>query len=362
MLKRKVFQNVIKKKLLCLDFAWFFHRAWTYIRLKGEKFLKTGRAPGPLMAVLIVTENCNLRCPMCSLPSRAKKISEETDTLTWKRVIDDLNNINVAGIGFTGGEPAMRKDIFELISCAASYDFPITFNTNTLAIGKDRIEELIRSKPSNINISIDSGREEVNDSLRGGKNILARTLEQISRLVSLREKFHAEFTITAVTVLSDLNIDDLEILFKKVSQAGVDRIGFMPLHDISKEKCSVARFEKDTSALAETIWKLSEKYRLDVENSKNYINDFHSVISGNKQMPMRCNAAYTSVVIGPDLKLYRCWPYFEKGQSFRQWDPERETLKDLWNENNYCQERLRSLTCRECFWNCHAELNYLIHI
>ncbi len=362
MLKRMVFQNIIKEKLLHLDFAWLLHRLWAYVRLKGEKFLKTGRAPGPLMAVLIVTENCNLRCPMCKLPSHFKENPRQKDTSTWKRVIDDLNDVNAAGMGFTGGEPAMRKDIFELVSYASNYSLPITFNTNMLAIGKDRIEELIRSKPTNINISIDSGREEVNDSLRGGKDVLSRTLDQISRLVTLRAEFNAGFTITVVTVLSDLNIDDLDILFEKVSHAGADRIGFMLLHDTSEGKCSVSKFEKDTSGLADTIWKLSEKYHLEVENSRDYINDIHPVVSGDGQMPMRCNAAYTSIVIGPGLELYRCWPYFEKRQSFRQWDPDRETLKDLWNDEKFRQERLKSLTCRECFWNCHAELNYLVRI
>jgi radical SAM protein with 4Fe4S-binding SPASM domain len=362
MLKRQVFRDIIKQKILGLELGWIGRRAAAYAALKVEKFLKNGKAPGPLMAVLILTENCNLRCPMCELPGRFKENPDEMGTAVWKRVIDDLHAMRAAGIGFTGGEVTLREDIFDLIAHARRHGMPVTLNTNALALTDRRLDDMIKADPTNINISIDSGRDHINDELRGGKRVLARTLERIERFVSLKRERGARYAVTVVTVLSDLNITDLEVLFKKVSDAGADRIGFMPLHYIGPGKCVVAPVEEDTSGLAETIRSLSRKYGLSLENSDCYLDDFHPVMSGSFEMPVTCNAGYTSIVIGPDLQIYRCWPYFEKGQPFRRWDPETSTLREIWNDEVFRKERLESLSCKECFWNCHAEISYLIRM
>jgi len=362
MLKRQVFRDILTQKILGLEFGWIGRRVAAYASLKMEKLRRKGKAPGPLMAVLILTENCNLRCPMCELPGRFRDNPDEKDTSVWKRVIDDLHDMRAAGVGFTGGEVTLREDIFDLTAHARGYGMPVTLNTNALALTDRRLEDLIRADPTNINISIDSGRDHVNDELRGGKRVLERTLERIERLASLKKERGAGYTVTVVSVLSDLNITDLEVLFRRVSDAGADRIGFMPLHYIGSGKCVVAPVEEDTKGLADTIRSLSRKYCLSLENSDRYLDDFHPVMSGSFEMPVTCNAGYTSIVIGPDLRIYRCWPYFEKCQPFRQWDPETSTLGEIWNDSTFRRERLESLSCKECFWNCHAEISYLVRM
>lgn len=360
MLKRQVFRDILKQKVLRFEFGWIARRAYAYAALKSERFRKSGRSPAPLMAVCILTENCNLRCPMCDLPVRFKQNPNQRDTATWKRVIDDLHAMGAAGVGFTGGEATVRKDIFELVTHARRLGMPVTLNTNALPLTDARLPDLVASDPTNINISIDSGRAEINDELRGGENVLARTLERIEKITAIRAERGAGYSVTVVTVLSDLNLTDLSVLFEKVKAAGADRIGFMPLHDIAPGKCAVARFEADTANVAETIRSLSREHDLAVENGDPYLDDFHRVMSGATEMPITCNAGYTSIVIGPDLKVYRCWPYFEKREPFRQFDPETTTLREIWNDETFRQERLESLRCKECFWNCHAELSYLV--
>lgn len=360
MLKRKVYFNVLKQKLVSLDFPWLARRAWAYGRLRTEKYLGTGYAPAPLMACLMLTENCNLRCPMCDLPQRYKVNPVDKTTREWKKTIDNLYGMGAAGIGFTGGEPTLRPDIFELISHACSYGFPVTLNTNGLSFTDERIKDLIKADPTNVNISIDSGRDEINDKLRGGKNVLPRTLEIIKKITAARKAASARFTVTVVTVLTDLNIGDLDVLFEKVAASGADRIGFMPLHNIECVKCAVALFKVDTTGLADNVRALSQKHGLPAENSNEYLDAFHSVMSGQVSMPVACNAGYTSIVIGPDFTLYRCWPFLEKRQPFRKWNPDESSLSEIWNDAAFRTERQSVLVCKECFWNCHAELSYMV--
>jgi len=77
-------------------------------------------------------------------------------------------------------------------------------------------------------------------------------------------------------------------------------------------------------------------------------------------MQERCNAGYTHLVIGADLKIYRCIPYMNTNRHLFEWDPTKETLKELWNSPKWRKDRLDALNCKECFWDCHAEANYLI--
>lgn len=359
---RKTYRRVILDKLQSCDWGWLARSALTYGQLKWESIRPEGKAPGPLMATLILTENCNLRCPMCDIPSRYLHNPAERDGSVWRQVIDELYEIGTMGIGFTGGEVTIREDIFDLIAHARGYRMPVTLNTNALLLTERRYPALLSADPTNINISIDSGESEVNDKLRGGKRVLERTLARIESLAELRQREGARYTLTVVCVLSDLNIGHLEKLFSIVAASGADRIGIMPLHNIDRHNCRVARFTSVPENLADELFQLSKRYHLPLENSPAYLADLSPVMASQGGMPITCNAGYTSITIGPDLQLYRCWPFYQKQNPLRQYQTGVNRLAEIWNDHNYRQDRLTSLACRECFWNCHAELNYLIRM
>jgi len=358
-MQRKVYREVVLAKLRHFDVKWFTHKVYTYVALKTERYLRTGYSPPPLACGLVVTENCNMRCPMCILPHRYIENPNNRDTNTWKRVIADLHELGVGGIAISGGEPMMRKDVFELVAYARKNTATVTLNSNLMLLTEKRIEDLIQAGPNNINVSVDSGLDDINDQLRGGKNVLAKVLDRIDALAAARNAMSKKFSITAVTTLSDMNVDDLDILFNKVSNSGADRICFIPLHDIKDGKTYLIKSKKVKSDLYKSLQELSLKYELPLENSSNYLKGFYNVMTGGV-MKERCNAGYTHLVIGTDLKVYRCVPYMNTGRCLFKWDPEKETLKELWNSHKWRKDRLEALNCKECFWDCHAELNYLV--
>ena len=68
-------------------------------------------------ARIAVNEKCNLRCVYC-MPEEGINFKSEKDLLSnneIKRVISILSEMGVGKIRFTGGEPLLRKDIFDLI-------------------------------------------------------------------------------------------------------------------------------------------------------------------------------------------------------------------------------------------------------
>ncbi|HPT47738.1 MAG TPA: radical SAM protein, partial [Candidatus Rifleibacterium sp.] len=75
----------------------------------------------PKTAVLELTSHCNHRCIFCSTPwdtdSPARcefTCPAEMSTADWQKCIDFMLEKNVYGFAFTGGEPFLRPDIFEL--------------------------------------------------------------------------------------------------------------------------------------------------------------------------------------------------------------------------------------------------------
>jgi radical SAM protein with 4Fe4S-binding SPASM domain len=357
---REVVWAILAQKLRDGQLRWLAETAGIGAQLKLEGLRRTGRAPSPLMAALVVTENCNLRCPMCELPERFRLEPSQVDTDTWKRVIDQLAELGAVGVSLTGGEPTLRDDIFELLAHARRHGMSVAINTNALPLHGPRLEQFLACPPDNVNVSIDSGDPELNDRLRGGRNVLARTIERIQTLVSERERRGLKFKITVVSVLSDANLEHLDRLFAVVAESGADRIGFMPVHAVGDGVLEVVRLETDTSKIHARLRALSDAHKLPLENSAAYLGGFHAQMTGRTEAMPACNAGYTSLIVGPDLRLYRCWPYFEKQRPLRQFDVDANRLTRIWNDPTYRADRLAALECSECYWNCHWELNHFI--
>ncbi|HBA85897.1 MAG TPA: hypothetical protein DCZ95_17575 [Verrucomicrobia bacterium] len=78
--------------------------------------LLSGRHLSPVSAYLAVTSSCPYDCWHCSLHHRKKgHLPKES----WLSAIRQLHNLGVSIIGFTGGEPLLRKDLPELIAAAS---------------------------------------------------------------------------------------------------------------------------------------------------------------------------------------------------------------------------------------------------
>jgi len=97
------------------------------------------------------TSRCNLRCHYCHI---WEEKTEELDTEKWKLIVDKIDSLGVASVGFTGGEPMLRDDIFEIIDYIKNKGLFVKLTSNgTLPI--ERYERLLQTKIDNISISLD---------------------------------------------------------------------------------------------------------------------------------------------------------------------------------------------------------------
>lgn len=135
----------------------------------------------PLACTFAVTYRCQLQCRHCSAARHVRKEEQELSTAEAKRVIDESLDMGVAVIAFTGGEPLLRKDIFELISYVDPHKAVAHLFTNGLLLTEDVVDKLQAAGLYTLFVSLDSVDPEEHDRLRGRAGVFRAAVEGVQR-------------------------------------------------------------------------------------------------------------------------------------------------------------------------------------
>jgi len=130
----------------------------------------------PATSNLAITHKCQCKCIHCSAdpfidPSREELTNEEI-----KRVVDDALDLGSSLIIYVGGEPLIRKDIFDLIKYVDKDKAMVMIFTNGYVL-EESAEQLAEAGLSTLNISIDSSEPELHDEFRKVKGIYKRAFD-----------------------------------------------------------------------------------------------------------------------------------------------------------------------------------------
>ena len=145
---------------------------------------RTGDAAGqkttygiPLAVLAELTHRCPLQCPYCSNPLEMEVASAELTTAEWCRVMDELAEIGVLQIHFSGGEPAVRKDLVQLVRHATQVGLYSNLITSAVMLTKARLQELADAGLCHVQISVQGSESLVADRVGGFKNGHAKKLQ-----------------------------------------------------------------------------------------------------------------------------------------------------------------------------------------
>lgn len=169
-----------------------------------------------------ITRTCNLRCVHCYNDSGLDKPCNEISTEKAKAVIDDLAGFGVPSILFSGGEPLMRPDLFELIEYAVGKGLRTVISTNGTLIAEDKAKEIKRLGVSYVGISLD-GIGPINDKFRGVPGAFERAIRGV------RNCQDAEVRIGLRLTLTKRNVQDVDGLFDFFEAQGIERACFYHL-------------------------------------------------------------------------------------------------------------------------------------
>src|SRR5215467_5219289 len=115
-----------------------------------------------------LTQQCNLLCAHCYMSAFAgADTSHELSTAECRRVMDEIAQVNPqVFLILTGGEPLLRKDIFDLAAYAADKDFTVVFGTNGVLLREKQAKLMRQHGVVGASISLDSTEPARHDAFR----------------------------------------------------------------------------------------------------------------------------------------------------------------------------------------------------
>lgn len=186
---------------------------------KARNGVREGMGP---VVVWNSTRTCNLKCRHCYMSSDAKKYQNELTTAEAKQFIDDLADFNVPVLLFSGGEPLIRSDFFELADYAAKKGVRPTLSTNGTLITPEVARKIKDIGVGYVGISLD-GLREVNDKFRGKVGAFEAAMNGIKNCVAVDQRVGLRFTI------NHHNIQELENIFDFIEEENINRVCFYHL-------------------------------------------------------------------------------------------------------------------------------------
>lgn len=108
----------------------------------------------PLRIIFELTYRCNFKCQHCYLPPSYKKKYPELKTKEVFSVLEQLKDIGCFYLGFTGGEPFVRKDIMDILKYAKKCGFQVIVYTNSSLINQKIADELAGLQLNKVDITI----------------------------------------------------------------------------------------------------------------------------------------------------------------------------------------------------------------
>jgi pyrroloquinoline quinone biosynthesis protein E len=148
----------------------------------------------PLGLLAELTHRCPLACPYCSNPLDLEAGERELETLTWRRVLSEAAALGVLHVHLSGGEPASRRDLVEIVGHCAGIGLYTNLITSGIGLTEARVHRLAEAGLDHVQLSIQDADPVSADTIAGYEGALARKRD-VSRWVT---DSGAPLTINAV--------------------------------------------------------------------------------------------------------------------------------------------------------------------
>lgn len=170
----------------------------------------------PHSCSMVVSTNCFFKCKMCEM-WKAKDDPNAVSTAQWKDFIVSLEDMldNQRELVFSGGEPLLKKDIFELIKFGTERGFKTLMPSNGYLIDEDTAKRIADAGLKEIFISLDSLNPKTHDFLRGVDGAQAKVMRAFDNL----HRHCPGLRIGIITVISAVNYREIIDLVQWVKGA-----------------------------------------------------------------------------------------------------------------------------------------------
>jgi radical SAM protein with 4Fe4S-binding SPASM domain len=188
---------------------------------KCDFYLRLGYSPNataiekfiPLVVSWNLTRKCNLKCSHCYINASQTELKDELSTEESKRLIDQIAEVSRPLLILSGGEPLLRKDVYELIQYGTEKGLRMGLGSNGGLIDDAAAKKLRDAGIRTVSISLDSNVAEQHDEFRG---VVGSWDKAIAAVKLLRDNGVLVQVNTTLTQQNYNQIDDIMTLSEQI--------------------------------------------------------------------------------------------------------------------------------------------------
>lgn len=280
-----------------------------------------------------ITNRCQFRCDHCYVDKSQKK---DMNFKTYKKIIDELYEINCFTITITGGEPLLNKDFKKMYLYAKQKGMRVGINTNGYFINEDIIKLFNKYKPHQIEISIYGYDNKTYEEFTHYKNSFEIINNNIISLIN------NNINLKLKTVLTKKNVMNFEQIRKYCNKYSSE---FRYDYNIFPKVTEEIFKKNEESLLPNEILKIIKMNKDDTEYFKTAVNNLNKNLEINDNV-FQCSVGKEQIFIDCYGNIKPCLVVNEK------YNIEQYKIIDALNmfRNGICKLHFSNNSkCKKCY-------------
>ncbi|ARJ69295.1 pyrroloquinoline quinone biosynthesis protein PqqE [Paracoccus contaminans] len=172
----------------------------------------------PLAMLAELTHRCPLACPYCSNPVELTGRAGELSAAEWADVFSQAAALGVLQLHLSGGEPASRTDLVQIVAAAHAAGLYTNLITSGIGLTGRRLDELDAAGLDHVQLSIQGVNAAVADHVGGYPGGFARKMQVAAEIARIG------FPLTVNAVMHRHNLDNLAATIALAHDLGARRI------------------------------------------------------------------------------------------------------------------------------------------
>lgn len=292
----------------------------------------------PKSIIWEITAKCNLKCRYCS--ANGGENGHEMKLPDIFKILNEIIIYKESTLFLSGGEPLLRKDIFEILYYVKERRINTVLLTNGLLLNK-KIISRIKNLGIKIQIGFDSLNPTLHDFLRGREGAFAKSLN------SLKEAIYQGLEIGVAIIATKLNFKEIPCFIDEMIGRGVNWIcipRFIPCGRGAINR-SLNLSIDDRIELIKSV--VNNKY---YKENKIFFDDPTQILFTEKGVLSKgCNAGINKLLIDPSGSVMPCPMFRLSVGSVRE-----TSIQQIWNKaevlNNLRSRKNIKGECRNCIY------------
>jgi len=318
-----------------------------------------------------ITGLCNLQCSHCYLD--AGPLSHGSSELSFgeaKSFIDDLAEMKIPLLMFTGGEPLMRPDFWKLANYAKLKGLKTALSSNGVLLTRDVVKKIRRVGLEYVGVSLDGASEETHNLMRNQPGSFNKSLQALRNCVDAGVKCGVRVTVAKENLHELPKIIDLSL------SLGVARLCVYWLVPSGRGRILYSKKRLDPQEVLDILNVLYRRAKeldsdrmeiltVDAPQDGAYLlnrlkeEDFETYESALRLLELTgdsCSAGERVANVDPAGNVYPC--QFAQLGELKLGNVKTESFKEIWNSKdspilNAFREKTKNLKgrCRVCSYN-----------